>query len=69
MVSYRLNLQATAMIEINEELEIGGHEWCLRQAFEFVWPWPLTPWPPKLNISCPYPVDHLWQLAPYLFSI
>ena len=23
-----------------------------------VWPWSLTSWPPKLNISCPWPVSN-----------
>jgi len=27
--------------------------WGLYIVFGFVWPWPLTSWPQKLNISCP----------------
>jgi len=28
-----------------------------------LWPWPLTPWPPKLTVSCPSAVDQLCRLA------
>ena len=30
----------------------------------FAWHWPLTSWPQKLIVSCPYPVEHLRQVAP-----
>ena len=28
-----------------------------------MWPWTLTSWTPKLNVSCPCPVDHVCQFA------
>ena len=31
--------------------------------FGLLWPWPLTSWPPKLNISCPCSIEHLCQFA------
>jgi len=31
--------------------------------FGLLWPWPLTSWPPKLNISCHCRTDHICQFA------
>ena len=31
--------------------------------FGVVWPRPLTSWPPKLTISSPCPLDHLWKFS------
>ena len=39
------------------------HPTCLQS---YLWPcmtWPLTSWPPKFNISCHCPLDHLYQLS------